>query len=71
VSSSKPSDPAALDFERDLVTTPEDVVALRRLRRQQEEAFSLEDWSVLQPIAGLPIVRDSRRTSEGWTPFEL
>lgn len=70
-SSSRPSDPAPLDLERDLVTSPGDVAALRRLRERQEGTFVFDDWRVLQPIEGLPIAADQRRTSAGWEPFEL
>jgi hypothetical protein len=70
--SPKGSDLGLLDLERDLPTTVEDVAALRRLRREQERSFLFDDWSVLQPIAGLPIAEDRRRaTSAGWEPFEL
>lgn len=72
MSSPKFSDLGPLDLERDLPTTTEDVVALRRLRREQERGFLFDDWSVLQPIAGLPIAGDRRyATSAGWEPFEL
>ena len=64
---------SALDLpnlENDLVTTPEDVEALRRIRREDRRRYSLERLEELQLpewLAGPP----RRSTSEGWEPFEL
>ncbi len=58
-----------LDLEKDLPTTPEDVVALKRIRERQRLGFAdyLEFLSRLElPTHGL-----RRKTHEGYEPFEL
>lgn len=58
------------DLERDLVTTEDDVRVLRRFR---EPAPLAPDW--LDRLSRLseefPVDLASRRTSEGFEPFEL
>lgn len=57
------------NLEEDLPTTPEDVVALRRIRKEQGASFRLEDVNLLNPPEGFPARR--RRTDEGREPFTL
>jgi hypothetical protein len=68
VSSKPPSEP--LDLEHDIPTSPEDIVALARLRHQSEPDL-LVDIDRLSPPSWLPPARDLLRTSKGWKPFVL
>jgi hypothetical protein len=63
VSSLPPSDPHALDLERDVPTSPEDIEALRRSRREVPSWLSLspEEIEALLPPGALdrrPPMRD-------------
>jgi hypothetical protein len=63
--------PDALDFDRDLPTTAEDVEALRRARRIPT---GLPGWREVELlVAALPPAarEQSRKTHEGFEPFEL
>lgn len=63
----EPSDP--LDIERDLPTTEEDIRVLRELRSVPLGP----DWldRLTQLSEAFPEDLHSRKTSEGWEPFEL
>jgi hypothetical protein len=62
MSSHEPSEPAALDLDRDVPTTPTDVEVMRRLRREAPPwfAFTAAELDALIPEGALdrrPVVR--------------
>jgi hypothetical protein len=68
MTSSEPLD--LLDFERDIPTTPEDILAQRQHRPRMPENW----WDVLTEFSEqFPNLREARRrkTFEGYAPFEL
>ena len=59
------------DIDRDIPTTPEDVVALRKNRPVRGENW-LEDFHRLtQQLPGVQEALRRRKTFEGCEPFEL
>ena len=66
--SDKPSD--WLDLEQDLVTTPDDIRALRE-HRPRAGADWLEQIEALSPEKLAPGIAPRRTTSAGYLPFEL
>ena len=68
VSSKRPFD--GLDFERDLPTTVEDVVALRAVRSATGRLSLAEALEVLSRIGFLQMPR-RRSTAAGWVEFSL
>jgi len=59
-----------LNLDRDLPVTPEDVVALRRLRREVP-SWLLLDWRELQALVPAEGVRERPVANDRWLPFSL
>lgn len=59
-----------LDLERDLPTTKEDVVALRRLRQDRELTFA-EALELLSGVELFVTEHGDRIASQDWEPFQL
>ena len=63
--------PDLLNLERDIPTTPEDIRALRENRPKRSEDWLNQLTQVSRQIPNLEAVIRSRRTFEGFKPFEL
>jgi len=60
-----------LDIERDIPTTPEDVIALRRNRPQRGENWLEDLRRVTEQLPNIQEILRRRPTFEGCEPFEL
>ena len=59
-----------LNLDRDLPVTPEDVVALRRLRAEVP-SWLLLDWRELQALIPAEGLRERPVANDRWLPFSL
>lgn len=59
------------DIERDIPTTPEDVIALRKNRPVRGENWLEDLHRLTQQLPGVQEALRSRKTFEGCEPFEL
>ena len=59
-----------LNLDRDLPVTPEDVVALRRLRAEVP-SWLLLDWRELQALVPTEGLRERPLATDRWLPFSL
>ena len=60
-----------LNLERDIPTTPEDVVALRKNRPVRGENWLEDLHRLTQQLPGVQEALRRRKTFEGCEPFEL
>lgn len=60
----------ALNLDRDLPVTPDDVAALRRLR-SEVPSWLLLDWRELHALIPLDRVRSRPLATDRWVPFSL
>lgn len=60
-----------LDLERDIPTTPEDVIALRKQRPVRGENWLEDLYRLTQQLPGVDEALRRRKTFEGCEPFEL
>ncbi|HXU34223.1 MAG TPA: hypothetical protein VN851_26930 [Thermoanaerobaculia bacterium] len=59
------------DIERDIPTTPEDVIALRKNRPVRGENWLEDLHRLTQQLPGVQEALRRRKTFEGCEPFEL
>lgn len=59
------------DIERDIPTTPEDVIALRENRPVRGESWLEDLHRLTQQLPGVQEALRRRKTFEGCEPFEL
>lgn len=59
------------DIERDIPTTPEDVIALRKNRPARGENWLEDLHRLTQQLPGVEEALRRRKTFEGCEPFEL
>lgn len=69
--SSTAKDDDFLDFDRDVPTTQEDILALRRARELDQQMTLDEYFRWLKTLPVFPEELSRRRTFEGMEPFEL
>jgi hypothetical protein len=69
MSSKEPSD--LLDLERDIPTTPEDILALRENRPRSDPDWLEQLQKLVDQVPDAHEIRRNRKTFEGYEPFEL